>query len=296
MIAMKWPDNKLEPVEKYLYEGRDVRIGRYDCRADHESFALTESVADDMFVLATRALWLRRSTKSFQYVSPGSVLIHDAGSTIERRQSRDGGDLAYWFSVRPAEFREALSSHGLRTSIPRLGMHASPQVQLGFASILKEVNADMPSSLSTESQVLSLLDEICQAAALNASNASTVVVRAESRAKATRLIDRAKEFIDGNLAEDIDLGAIAREVGLSAFYLCRLFKSIAGMSIHEYRIRQRLSFALDRMIAGHGDDLSRLALDSGFSSHSHLTRTFSRRYGMPPSSLRQFVIGAGAVA
>ncbi len=287
---MRWPDNKLEPIEEYLYQGRDVRIGKFDCRADHESFPLTESVADDMFVLATRPIWLRRGTRSFQYISPASVLLHTAGATIERRQDPGGRDLAYWFSVQPGEFSEALSSHGLTSSVPRSGMHSSPQIQLRFASIVSEVNATRPCALSIESQVLALLDEICRSAATNAGKTRNPVVRTESRAKAKRLVDCAREFIDNNLVDDTDLGTIASEVGLSSFYLCRLFKSMSGMSLHEYRIRQRLSLVLDRLSSGQGDDLSRLALDSGFSSHSHLTRTFSRRYGMPPSSFRKFVV------
>ena len=44
--------------------------------------------------------------------------------------------------------------------------------------------------------------------------------------------------------------------------------------------------AAARIILDGCDDLTALALDLGFSSHSHFTDAFRRRFGMAPSSLR----------
>jgi AraC-like DNA-binding protein len=43
--------------------------------------------------------------------------------------------------------------------------------------------------------------------------------------------------------------------------------------------------AVQAILDGCGD-LTALALDLGFSSHSHFTDAFRRRFGMAPSSLR----------
>ena len=57
-----------------------------------------------------------------------------------------------------------------------------------------------------------------------------------------------------------------------------------GAPVHQYLLRLRLAVALDRLDGGERN-LSALALDLGFSSHSHFTTAFRRHYGLVPSAL-----------
>ena len=75
--------------------------------------------------------------------------------------------------------------------------------------------------------------------------------------------------------------------------LCRLFRRHTGMTLHEYRTELRLRDALDRLASRRGD-LTRIALDLGFSSHSHFTAAFRRAFGMTPTAfVRQARPAAG---
>lgn len=60
------------------------------------------------------------------------------------------------------------------------------------------------------------------------------------------------------------------------------------MTLHEYRLELRLRVLLERL-AEPNAQLSRIAMELGFSSHSHLTATLRRRGGMTPSALRQLL-------
>ena len=284
---MNWPDNNLQSVERYLYQGDSVRIGKFDCRSDDACFPVSTPIADNMFVLATRPVWIRRRTRSYHYIGPGSILFHPAGCTLERQRGRTEGDTAYWFAVAPQLFEEALSTYGYEDHPPTHALAADPEIQLKLASILQQLRVDRVSAFDIESSVISLLDDICRSLRNSRDMNSQLVVRPSARARARRLVDRAKAHIDDNLADDIDLDNVARQVGLSAYYLCRLFKSACGITIHEYKTRQRLVHVLGELTGGHCTDLARLAMDTGFSSHSHLTRTFTRRYGRPPSFVRR---------
>jgi AraC-like DNA-binding protein len=51
-----------------------------------------------------------------------------------------------------------------------------------------------------------------------------------------------------------------------------------------YRQALRLRTALERLPLSAGE-LTTLALELGFSSHSHFTASFTREYGVPPSSV-----------
>jgi AraC-like DNA-binding protein len=64
-----------------------------------------------------------------------------------------------------------------------------------------------------------------------------------------------------------------------------VFERVTGATIHRYLTRLRLRVALARIADGESN-LTALALDLGFSSHSHLTSTFAREFGAPPSRLR----------
>ncbi len=55
--------------------------------------------------------------------------------------------------------------------------------------------------------------------------------------------------------------------------------------MHRYLTRLRLRAALEKL-AEPRVDLTVLALDVGFSSHSHFTRSFQREFGLAPSQAR----------
>jgi AraC-like DNA-binding protein len=69
------------------------------------------------------------------------------------------------------------------------------------------------------------------------------------------------------------------------FHLARIFKSRTGFSLHAYRNQLRLRSALERLREPNVD-LTGIALDLGFSSHSHFTETFRRAFGKTPSAVR----------
>jgi AraC-like DNA-binding protein len=99
-----------------------------------------------------------------------------------------------------------------------------------------------------------------------------------------RLIRRTKEFLEAELANPVRLGDVGRAVGASAPYLTHVFRRFEGASLHQYLTHLRLSRALDEL--PHANDLTTLALDLGFSSHSHFTAAFRRTYGLTPSRFR----------
>ena len=78
---------------------------------------------------------------------------------------------------------------------------------------------------------------------------------------------------------------MAAEFGVSPFHLARIFRFETGFSVHQYLLQIRMNEALSRLHAGE-PQLSRLALDLGFSSHSHFSETFRRHFGESPAQVR----------
>jgi len=100
-----------------------------------------------------------------------------------------------------------------------------------------------------------------------------------------RLIARAKEFLEASYSSPLRLLDVAREVGASPAYLTDIFRRAEGVPLHGYLTQLRLARALDELASA--DDLTNLALDLGFSSHSHFTAVFRRWFGTTPSRFRR---------
>src|SRR5262249_41415669 len=100
-----------------------------------------------------------------------------------------------------------------------------------------------------------------------------------------RLIRRAKEFLEAELASPIRLTDVGRAVGASPAYLTDVFRRTEGIPLHRYLTHSRLARALVEL--PHATALPALALAVGFSSHSHFSSSFRRTFGCTPSRFRE---------
>jgi AraC family transcriptional regulator len=80
--------------------------------------------------------------------------------------------------------------------------------------------------------------------------------------------------------------ALASRLHLSRFHFDRLVSAAAGEPPTTFRRRILLERAAYRLITS-DDDLLRVALDAGYSSHEAFTRAFARAYGRAPSRWRR---------
>jgi AraC family transcriptional regulator len=107
----------------------------------------------------------------------------------------------------------------------------------------------------------------------------------EPSSSTRRLIRRTKEFLDAHLSSPMRLLDVAHGVGASPAYLTDVFRRVEGVPLHRYMVQLRLARALVEL--PHAQDLTTLAFDLGFSSHSHFAATFRRAFGCTPSQFRE---------
>jgi AraC family transcriptional regulator len=105
-----------------------------------------------------------------------------------------------------------------------------------------------------------------------------------SRRRASKVIDRAKEVLHAHDCERLTLEHVARTVGVSPVYLTQEFSRSEGVPLYRYQLGLRLNRALFELTAC--ESITELALDLGFSSHSHFTSVFRRAFGVTPSDYR----------
>jgi AraC family transcriptional regulator len=89
-----------------------------------------------------------------------------------------------------------------------------------------------------------------------------------------------------DLENDLSLEALAKETGYSPTHFSRMFRAATGHTPHNYVVRLRVERA--RQLLAHPSlSLSEIALECGFSSHSHMTRIFHELVGTTPSRYRR---------
>ena len=97
---------------------------------------------------------------------------------------------------------------------------------------------------------------------------------------------RARDLIDRDYAEPLDLDAMAREAGYSRFHFARAFKAAVGRSPHRYISDRRLERA-KALLAGGDRSLVDIALVLSFSCQANFTRAFRAATGQTPGQYRR---------
>ena len=96
-------------------------------------------------------------------------------------------------------------------------------------------------------------------------------------------IAKARALIAAQQGEDISLGDAARAANMSAFYFCKVFKSVTGLTFTDYLARVRVETVKKMLLNPHAR-MSEAAYAAGFQSLSQFNRVFHRVMGETPSS------------
>lgn len=96
-----------------------------------------------------------------------------------------------------------------------------------------------------------------------------------------RAAETAREFMHEGLDRAITLDALAEQSGRDRWSLSRDFRLLFGTSPYRYLTMRRLD--LVRALLLQGQSLVGAALNAGFTDQSHMTRHFSKTYGLSPS-------------
>jgi len=92
--------------------------------------------------------------------------------------------------------------------------------------------------------------------------------------------------IEQRLAGGLEPAALPRLAGVGAAHLARSFRRHLGLTPTAYLNRQRLRRAALELARGERPVLA-IALDLGFASPSHFSRSFAQAFGQPPTVYRR---------
>jgi AraC-like DNA-binding protein len=92
----------------------------------------------------------------------------------------------------------------------------------------------------------------------------------------------ARQYIRERYASEITASALAAATGRSRYAVHRAFRATYGLAPSDYQRQLRMGAA--RRLIARGRPISQAAAETGFADQSHLTRWFTRFYGITPGA------------
>ena len=267
-----------------------VEVGRWRCPADNPIFYDSGPTSHTLFAFPREGVWIAHEGSAPFVADPNTVTYDNKGQVYTRQPLSRIGDQCEYFAVAPEAVAETLAAHEPaaidRVDRPFPFSHgpSDPGTYLRQRMVFRHVTREAnPDRLFVEEAVMSILGDVTSLAYQRS---------AAPRSRPRREIDvveAAKHVIASRFTEDLSLSDVAASVNTSVFHLARLFRTRTGFSLHAYRNQLRLRAALERLREP-GVDLTAIALDLGFSSHSHFTEVFRRSFGKTPSVVRESLL------
>jgi AraC-like DNA-binding protein len=242
---------------------RELHAERSECRPEYAAIEIMRTGCFEKRVGRERLI-----------ADAGMVVFHDPGETFEIRHPCGSGNRGTTLRISAVALED-----GERPARFRARCAPSPaEFALATQRLMRGLALDDAEALACEEAVVTLVEA---AFALDArgSEASATSGAAHARARAVQA------FLNESFAQPLRLGDVARGAGCSVWHVCRQFRVATGSTIHAWLARLRLRYALEALHDG-AQDLTRLALDAGFSSHSHFAASFRAEFGVTPGVVR----------
>jgi AraC-like DNA-binding protein len=278
-------------IDRYVYASELTAIGAYRCEPDHAWFAEPGPIVNHCVVFPRTRLLVEPEGHAPFVGDENTISIYNVGQRYRRRAVTGMGDSCEYFAVTEPLLREVASAHDPATAdrdpLFRVShVPGDPGLYLRQRRLFHRATAGgADRGLDLDEQVLGLLDAVLAAVARHGGGARGRPTGVTSRHR--DLVEHAKLVLARRVDEPIRLAGLARAVGSSPYHLCRVFRAVTGGTIHQHRQGLRLAAGLTRLETG--EALTDIALDLGYSSHSHFTAAFRSVYGAPPRQVRTWV-------
>jgi AraC family transcriptional regulator len=98
-------------------------------------------------------------------------------------------------------------------------------------------------------------------------------------------LQRLRALLDDRYASELEIGAVARELGVHPVHLSRMFRRAHKVSVGDYVHRRRIQQAC-RMLRDTDSAIASIAEDLGYVDQSHFSRVFRSITGKTPARYR----------
>jgi AraC-like DNA-binding protein len=223
-----------------------------------------------------------RSAAGRELLTPGSLLLGNAGECFECGHRHAPGDRCVSFQYQPAYFERIAADAGFSRSDTSFRHGRMPPLR-AFSGLIARACAG-----ATDRASCTAWDELAvelAGATLRATQADAKRRAIATSASAWSRVTQAVRLIDETPDAPHTLSSLAQMCELSDFYFLRTFGRVTGVTPHQYVLRARLRHAALRL-ADEDTKIVDIAFDSGFNDVSNFNHAFRVEFGMSPRAWR----------
>lgn len=282
---------RLLPVEQLVFASEIVAIGTFRCDVDDPFFPLCGPPSVHTFVFPRTTVSICHEGGRPFTASPNVVTFYNRDQIYSRFRVGPDGDRCDWYTISPSVLTDLVREHDPhvadRPDRPFRFSHgpsdSGSYLQQRLA--LKHAEEGNPDVLYVEETILNALTTTLEKTyALHKKTASPGSWLPREN---DGMIDAVQLLLAKTFRRKLSLTTIASKMGISVFHLCRVFRKQTGVTLHRYRHQLRLRHSLALVADSAGADLTEVALDLGYSSHSHFSFVFRKTFEMTPARFRR---------
>jgi len=275
-------------IDRVVFNSGLVRVGAFRCHPDDPSFHDSGPARNCCFVFPRTAVEIQHEYERAFVANPNVVTFYNQGQAYLRNAVSIEGDRCDWFGIEidvvqdvVRTFDTALDAHPDRPFNFTRGW-ADASTYLSQRRLFEQVVAGVVKEpLMVEESVVGLLEQVVRSAYKTTAIARPNIVGPKQR----DIVHHIEFVLSRQWGECLSLRDLADEVGISVYHLCRMFRRATGSTLHQYRQKLRVRWSLEGVMES-SRSLVDIALDAGFSSHSHYTSSFRQEFAQTPSNVR----------
>jgi AraC family transcriptional regulator len=281
-------------VRRTLFDGEWLQIGHITVRPASSACGALESSVLNVLALPLAGLFAKHDgPRQHAIATPHHALLISARQPYRISFPGCIGDrcLALRFSSEALAHAmpEAMSGDGFDLTSFCAQSVLPPSAMVARSQLWQRLDRGEIDALEAEERGVDLLEAaLCAARRQDraASRRNHVARDGNGSWRRVRPVARTVEAIDAEPERKWTLGELAALASVSPSHLAHVFRAETGLPVYGYVTRSRLMLALDAVLDSDAT-LTEIALDRGFSSHSHFTAKFRALFGCTPQQLRR---------
>ena len=288
-------DRDKEIVFKPLHESPIVSVHDYCCHIARGGPGAEEESDANNIVLMRHGAFSRHFGRRTVTADVNQAVFFSRDSTYRVSHPSDCGDRGTVFTVSPRVLNDIV-----RELDPSVDEHSDQPFRFvtgpcdssvfwrhrELVQRLESVETNPLEPLWADVTALQLVADVLESAFVQRGGTARKPKREGTDADHVERTEAVKTYLAARMSERVTLDDVARAVHVSPFHLARIFQQQTGVPVHRYLTQLRLRASLERLADG---DLTSVALELGFSSHSHFTDAFRREFGHAPSEMRKIL-------
>lgn len=275
----------------WMFKNSQFGITRWNCAHGRREISDERRQAWHVVSFVHAGAFVLHSPERSALIDSTTVMLYNPRVPFRSEHPFGCGDHGSAIAVRREALLEVMVHHD-RTAAERPDAQFPEFYAYGFSRayllqrlLIQRLQGEEPQEpMALEAAILRILGEVA-AGCSRLGKCQPSRRRDPGRARRDYVED-AKALLHQKFRERLALDDISGALHVSTYHLCRIFKEQTGVPIHRYLNRLRMRQALESLATGQAD-LTGLALELGFGSHSHFTNAFRKEFGVAPREVRK---------